>query len=317
MYVRSTSDLHLPSGGPLATVSLGEPRERHHRPLRSLEHSSELELGVSGEMVRLARKNVRRSEERIASATLTAADDHSVRAPRILVLDDEATSLALLESGLSSRFAVDAFQDPARALSAFKQHSYELVLADARMRRVDGLEFTARLQTLAGIEKLPVVLFDDRANSATERAAHAAGASGYISKPGSWSDAGELLTDMLDATNWRRFIRYFHRLPVEVSTGRRLETELTQTVARGGISVCTRRELTPGRVDRYRITLPEPLPRLEADAAAVMCMTQPGAATQIAGLRFVHFVGDGEAHWIRLIEAIARRAANRKRPPER
>jgi CheY-like chemotaxis protein len=207
---------------------------------------------------------------------------------------------------------VDTFQDATRALDAFHQRSYDLVLADARMRRVDGLEFTARLQELAGIEKLPVVVVDDRANSATERAAQVAGASAYIVKPVSWDDAGELLSDMMDATNWRRFVRYGLRLPVEVRLGSSNEKEITQTVARGGISLRTRRELVPGSIDRYRLRLPHPLPTVEVDGAAVMCLTQPGAATLLTGLRFLHFHGDGETHWIRLIEELARRTANRR-----
>ena len=38
----------------------------------------------------------------------------------------------------------------------------------------------------------------------------------------------------------------------------------------------------------------------------------PGAATLLTGLRFLHFHGDGETHWIRLIEELARRTANRR-----
>ena len=314
VYVKSSSELQLPSGGPLAEVSLGDPRERRHRPLRSLEHSSELELGISGEMVRLARKNARSAERQAASTSLAEPDGAVIHMPRVLVLDDEAITLAMIEAALAGHgFDVDTFQDASRALASFRRRSYDLVVADARLRRIDGLEFTARLQELAGIEKLPVVLTDDRANSATERAAQAAGASAYIVKPVSWADAGELLADVLDATNWRRFIRYRARLSVEVSVGARIETELTQTVARGGISLRTRRDMLPGSVEHYRIALPRPLPRIEVDAAAVMCLAQPGAATLVAGLRFLRFRGDGETHWIRLIEELARRSANRRR----
>ncbi len=58
--------------------------------------------------------------------------------------------------------------------------------------------------------------------------------------------------------------------------------------------------------------LPHPLKPVEVDAAAVMCMAQPGVATLLVGIRFLRFRGDGEAHWIRLIEEFARRAANKR-----
>ena len=42
-------------------------------------------------------------------------------------------------------------------------------------------------------------------------------------------------------------------------------------------------------------------------------LSQSGEATVVAGLRFLRFLGGGEARWIRLIEDLAQRAAGRRR----
>ena len=303
-YVRSSSELLLPSGGPLSAVSLAEPSERRHRPLRNLELPSELEIGLTRAMSRLAEKHA--SAQPVAP--VERPDPSPIRVPRILALEDEPLAAAAMQAALSGHgFDVDTFHDPARAIEAFHLHSYDLVLADARMRRGDGLEFTARVQELAGIEKLPVVLVDNRANSATRRAALAAGASAYIVKPASWGEVTETLADLLDGATWRRFVRYPLRLPIDVAADGRPVSELTCTVGRAGISVQTRRELRVGAVERYRIQLPRPLPTIEVDAIVVTRTPQPGTATLVAGVHILRFADNGEEHWIRLIEEIARR----------
>ena len=249
-------------------------------------------------------------QRRDASATprISAADPEIVRVPRVLALEEEPLAAQAMQAALSGQgFDVFAYHDPGRALEAFHEKSFDLVLADARMRRADGMEFTARVQELAGIEKLPVVLVDERANSAMQRAAHAAGASAYWAKPMSWTEISATLADLIEATSWRRFVRYRLRLPVEVSLGARATSELTHTIARAGVSVATRREVQPGVIERYRIKLPRPLPPIAVDGMVVTRLAQPGSVTLVAGVQFLRFVDDGEVHWIRLIEELARR----------
>ena len=309
-FVRSRTELLVPSGGALAHVSLAGPAERRHRPLRSLELATELELGLEHEMSRLAQRN---SKGRPA-ARVAQPSSGLVHVPRVLALDDNADALAALAAVLQAQgYEVAAFRDPQRALASFHEHSYDLVVAEARMRRIDGLEFTARLQELAGVERLPVVLFDERANSATGRAAKSAGASAYIAKPAAWWDAGETFADLIDGVDWRRFVRYPARLSVQPVRERSGPPEVTLEIARGGLSLRTARELQPGSVERFRISLPLPHSPVTVDAAVVCGLSQSGEATVVAGLRFLRFLGGGEARWIRLIEDLAQRAAGRRR----
>ena len=60
---------------------------------------------------------------------------------RILVVDDEpdltqVSSLALEYHG----FKVDSFNDPQEALSKFKPGSYDLIILDIKMPKMDGFE---------------------------------------------------------------------------------------------------------------------------------------------------------------------------------
>lgn len=60
---------------------------------------------------------------------------------RILVIDDERDVTTSLKRGLELHgFKVDTFNDPLEALSKFKPDSYDLLLIDIRMPKMNGFE---------------------------------------------------------------------------------------------------------------------------------------------------------------------------------
>ena len=67
---------------------------------------------------------------------------------RILVVDNEPDIITTLQVGLEEggSFNVDAFTDPLLALKNFKPNSYDLVLIDIVMPRIDGFELYERLK---------------------------------------------------------------------------------------------------------------------------------------------------------------------------
>ena len=299
-YVRSTSEILVPSGGPLANVSLAEPAQRRYRPLRSLEHACELELGLTSQVARLAHK-----QAGVAAAAGAKPDRSLAPLPRVLVVDDAPDALDALQMALlAAGFEVDGFRDPALALNAFQLRSYGAVVAEARLRQ-GGLRFAARLQELAGIEKLPVLLFDKRPDGDTRRAAEDAGAAAYIQRPRLWAQVGETLADLVDASHRRAFVRYPASLEVEGIGGGATVLELTDCVGRGGLSLRTSRVLAPGCIERYRIRLPDPLPPIAVDTAVVCGTRAQGDQGTVAGVRFLRFLGGAEPRWIRFIETLA------------
>jgi DNA-binding response OmpR family regulator len=70
---------------------------------------------------------------------------------RILVVDDEEDITSVLKVGLERRgFAVDAYNDPKKALANIKPHQYDLVIFDIKMPEMDGFELYREFRKLDG-----------------------------------------------------------------------------------------------------------------------------------------------------------------------
>jgi DNA-binding response OmpR family regulator len=300
----------LPSGGSLRDVRVLEPADRRHRPLRDLEHAVELELGISQAMDRL--------RERGASARLprrSRASEPEQRMgrsipPALLVLADPA-ELVLAESELRQRgLRVEAMQDPRRAMEALQTRSFSAALIDARLSRTDGVELGVRLGEAEGMEALPVLILDDRATERVREAARAAGAAGYVIRPIAWSQMAETLLNLVDHWSKRRFKRFESRLGLVVESDPSAPAEVAQEVSRGGMRLCSRREVAPGSLERYRIRLPPPHEPVLVEGEVVWRQAEPGSALVQAGIRFFQFLEGSESRWIELMASLrARRTA--------
>ena len=69
---------------------------------------------------------------------------------RLMIVDDEADitnsfSLALEDSGL---FVVDTYNDPLVALSNYRPNSYDLLLLDIKMPKMNGIELYGQIKKL-------------------------------------------------------------------------------------------------------------------------------------------------------------------------
>lgn len=302
--VRGPGELLLPSAGALAGVSLPDPASRRYRPLSGLELGIDLELGLSQLVERLAAEA---GERPAADGTPPLLDPQGAHPPRVLVLDDEAAALADTENLLRLQdFDVTAHQDPRRALEAFRGTSFDLVLVDRSMPRMDGLEFAMRVLALPGIDSLPIAILDDRRSAKRERDAEQVGVAAYLTKPLTWNDVGETVADLLNWAGRRRYRRYELRLTARaLSAGG--ASELVEDIGRGGLRLRTKRELFPGAVELFEIALPEPHEPVRVDAEVAHIERLPGQASLLAGLRFRRFHDKGEERWIRLIDGLAQR----------
>lgn len=102
---------------------------------------------------------------------------------KLLLVDDDpsiiqATSRLLSDFG-RCRFALSAVD----ALRLLRQEPADLVLLDAEMPEMGGLEMLALMQKSEELAEIPVVLLTSHRDEATEEAAFAAGAVDYLSKP--------------------------------------------------------------------------------------------------------------------------------------
>jgi DNA-binding response OmpR family regulator len=71
------------------------------------------------------------------------------RNARILLVDDEYDIALTFKIGLEdSGFVVDSFTDPSSALLNFKTNSYDLLLLDVKMPKIDGFELCRQMKKI-------------------------------------------------------------------------------------------------------------------------------------------------------------------------
>ena len=68
---------------------------------------------------------------------------------RILIVDDEPDIAQVLKMGLERNgFAVDSYNDPLDVVSNFKADSYDLLLLDIKMPKMNGFELYSKLHQI-------------------------------------------------------------------------------------------------------------------------------------------------------------------------
>jgi two-component system chemotaxis sensor kinase CheA len=107
----------------------------------------------------------------------------SARPMRVLVVDDslvagELQKNILLAAGYQSEIASDG----AEALEMLAQKSWDLVIADVDMPRMDGFELTVRLRADERYRELPVIIVTSRDSIEDRRRGFEVGADAYVMK---------------------------------------------------------------------------------------------------------------------------------------
>jgi CheY-like chemotaxis protein len=308
--VRGPEEILLPSAGGLARASASGPAARRFRPLRGIESASELELAIAQALEGAAAVSTRPAAAPVACVAQSAAP--SLR--RVLVVEGDAARLSAAQTALAALgLEVEALQDPRRALESFRARSFDGVVSGLHLSRMDGFELAARLRELPGIESLPVVVLGDAENDAHQRSARELGVE-YRVRPDGWTRAGDELYALLAHSEKRRFRRFGLRLGVRAQSAG-ADGDLAEEVGRLGIRLCTRRDLYPGAVETYTIALPRPLAAVRVEGEICYRVAVVGKASVLAGVRFRRFFDEGEAGWLRMIDALAARESATARKP--
>lgn len=117
---------------------------------------------------------------------------------RILVADDDPGQRALLEMLLAADgHAVTAVADGRAALIHLKYHTPDLVVLDAAMPEVSGLEVCERLRQVSRLKAVPVLILTEPKNEPLKARAGAAGANAVVSKPLTGKDIRALVRGLL------------------------------------------------------------------------------------------------------------------------
>ena len=120
----------------------------------------------------------------------------------LLVVDDSPTFRQLLCMSLQrvegiSKDDITEASDGADALEKVKSSSFDLVLTDIRMPRMDGLEFVRQVRTELQRQDLPIILISTKGADEDIELGMSLGASGYLSKPISMTRLKALVTSFL------------------------------------------------------------------------------------------------------------------------
>jgi PAS domain S-box-containing protein len=112
--------------------------------------------------------------------TLPEAD---ILAARILIVDDQATNVHLLERllGEAGYTGVTSTMDPLQVCALHRQHDYDLILLDLQMPGMDGFQVMSALRAGAADSYLPVIVLT--AQPGHKLRALQSGAKDFISKP--------------------------------------------------------------------------------------------------------------------------------------
>src|SRR5947199_924173 len=102
--------------------------------------------------------------------------------PAILIIDDEKSIRKTLTEILSYEgYKVDEAGDGEEGLKKFKEKTYDLVLCDIKMPKLDGIEFLEKAKQINA--DVPIIVISGHGNIETAVEAVKKGAFDYISKP--------------------------------------------------------------------------------------------------------------------------------------
>jgi CheY-like chemotaxis protein len=119
---------------------------------------------------------------------------------RILALDDEVDIANSIKIGLEHRgFQVDAFTDPAQALSRYVRRRYDMLLVDVRMPGMSGFEFVKAVRSIdPGVQFCLLTAFDVQRNEFTQNFPHDDPTSHLLRKPMTLSVLSTALSQLID-----------------------------------------------------------------------------------------------------------------------
>ena len=132
---------------------------------------------------------------------------------QILIIDDERSIRNVLKDILTNEgFKVEEAADGEEGLKKFHANSYDLVLCDIKMPKLDGLEFLDNI--IQANSEVPVIMISGHGNIETAMDAVKKGAYDYISKP---PDLNRLLITIRNALDKNNLVKEAKVLKRKVS----------------------------------------------------------------------------------------------------
>ena len=119
--------------------------------------------------------------------------------PSVLIIDDEKSIRKTLTEILRYEgYKIDEASDGEEGLAKFKEKTYDLVLCDIKMPKLDGIEFLEKAKEINN--EVPIIIISGHGNIETAVEAVKKGAYDYISKPPDLSRMLITLRNAMDKT---------------------------------------------------------------------------------------------------------------------
>jgi CheY-like chemotaxis protein len=110
--------------------------------------------------------------------------NHSIRPPAILIIENEVSNRILVERVLSTRgYRCISASHGREALQILEHEHVDLILTDLSMPVLDGYRTTQLIRARPGMEKVPIIAVTAFALSDEGEAARRSGCTEYLTKP--------------------------------------------------------------------------------------------------------------------------------------
>lgn len=133
--------------------------------------------------------------------------------PKLLIIDDEKAIRKTLTEILSFEgYTIDEASDGDEGLSKFSEKTYDIVICDVKMPKMDGIEFLEKSRMIN--PDVPIIIISGHGNIDTAVEAVKKGAFDYISKP---PDLNRLLITLRNATEKQELVSEAKKLKKKVA----------------------------------------------------------------------------------------------------
>jgi diguanylate cyclase (GGDEF)-like protein len=156
---------------------------------------------MGGERVPVARTGSQQCED----GKVTIASAAKREAPRVLLVDDDAFSRAVLQRRLV-RLGVDVIEvaNGAAAVPLLISEVFDLIVLDLEMPELDGFTLLTIIRSNPRLRHLPTVVITGDESRATAERALGAGATSFLVKPLNWAVFGPHIKHLADLVHTSR-----------------------------------------------------------------------------------------------------------------
>lgn len=116
--------------------------------------------------------------------------------PKVLIVEDNQDMLSFLTQVLSPHFICSVSVDGVEALRKIQTETFDLILSDVMMPRMDGFSLKEKVNSLPGMRQIPFIMLTARVRDEDKLEGLSLGVDDYITKPFS---TGELLARIKNA----------------------------------------------------------------------------------------------------------------------